>query len=153
MFHALSSAEIAQIKHDFESLLLSPEATPVTINYWHATEASNPDDVYDVDDAAKESVSVPDVRCLQHIVGHRDEEILDYGILHAGDAVFYFSVNLDLQSPMEGKPVFEDSIKIVDPDGIEWSPVLEDLGPLGKHLLTRIGGSQVAQSVAARLKG
>jgi hypothetical protein len=83
---------------------------------------------------------------IQHIVKPVDDEILAWSVLQAGDAVFYMSINFDLNLQAN------DEVYIQTPDGLKWVPVPPGMNEFYKYMRSRMGQSQIGQCIPATLK-
>lgn len=154
MFPMLTPYEAQLIRRDWEAMLQSPEACKVQIKYYTkiAQNMTTPDPVYDVDNVPYGPQVILDcVSCLIQIVNDRNLKILSFGIVEAGDAILYFSESLNLSEPVKGKPAIPDTFRFLDPTGNLWSPVLDDPGPLKRHLGMELGNQAIAQVVPCSL--
>lgn len=141
----LSGFEVELIVRDFECLLTGCEASTITGEF---AEPVSPvvDDVYGITDATSWDMSHFTGKAIQKILNEFDEKSLGFGILKAGDCIFYLSTSLDLS---EGHP---QTFEIIDPGGLRWVPVPREQNVYQHYLIHRIAQTQVAQVVPCRLK-
>jgi len=143
----LMGPEILMVQRDFSALLSSPEATELDFVYSSGVGAATPDTVFGVVDYANETqeITFPG-RGIQEIVKPKDESLLKWGILEAGDSIFYISKDVNLDIGIDG------SLEILGPNNVRWSPVPKNLKEFYNYLLTRLGNSQLAQVIPCKLK-
>ncbi len=145
MYGFMTMGEYSLVMQDYEMMLLSPEATPTWFNIIRKL-GGRKNDVYNHTEAfsvSEFSVSTPS---LQQIVKPVDDEVLAWGILQAGDCIFYVSNNFN--------PGWQDTdeVYITTPDGLKWVPVPKTMDGFYKFIRARLGSSQVGQCVPAKLK-
>ena len=132
------------ILRDYKELLASPEALVLTINYkTPVTPVFDP--VYQVYTAASWTNSTLTPRAIQQIVKPTHNEVLKWGILEAGDCMFYLLNSVDLSV------INYDSCEIVA-GGVTWIPVPVERKEFYNYLLHRLGSTQVGQVIPAKLK-
>lgn len=141
----LNGIEARLVQRDYECLLAtSCEATTITGEY-KTKVGGTVDPVYGITDGATWPTTTFTGKALQQIVLKQDEDILAFGILEVGDAIFYMSTFIDL-SQGAGQ-----TFEIIDPDGTRWIPVPRE-HPLQKYLVHRIAQTQVGQVVPCKCK-
>jgi hypothetical protein len=155
MFPFVSSYEMALIQNDYSSML-EGEGSDVTITYLIPvvpTAVPDPDPVYKYDRRiVSDQKPTLTARCFIQVVHERNLKILGFGLVHVGDAIFYFLDDFNLLEPIAGKPCQANSLYITDPYGGDWVPILGDVGPLKRYLSMVLGGLAVAQVVPCALK-
>ncbi|NOJ28249.1 MAG: hypothetical protein DA330_09595 [Nitrososphaera sp.] len=139
----MTSREIKLIKRDFEKLLQSPEACNATLRFYVDLGGGELGEV---------PQELPDVRCVQQVVGPRDLRLLKDRIIEVGDAIFYFSSTQNLNEPIAGQPIAQGTLKIVDPSGLVWSPKLIDQGEAARFLTFHVMDMQIGQVVVCALE-
>jgi hypothetical protein len=158
MFPALSAYERQLIKRDYREMV-NGEGSTVQVKYRTPLlgGGSQPDvdPVYKTDrrQASSQLVTLPGgAKCIIRIVHDRDLKILGFGIVEAGDAIFYFLDSLNLLEPVSGKPALPQSLYFVDPLSGEWTPVLKEAGALVRYLAMIIGNEPIAQVIPCSLR-
>lgn len=141
----LTAAEARQIRIDFNNNLNAAEASTITGYY---SQFTNPtlDEVYSVKDYDAVDLYSITGKALQHIVKPLDIRILSWGILDAGDCIFYFNKNLELN--LEEL----ETMYFVDPGGNKWNPVVRNNRAFTEYIRSRLGNTQIAQSVPCKLR-
>lgn len=146
----LSANEIALMQSDFSTLLNSPEAT--TVRFWsmRAADPLDSDDVFHVEDGELEEVSFTG-KAIQHFVKPQDEQLLKFGIVEAGDCIFFTSTDYDLQF----SGCIEGAVTIDAPypdNSVSWTPVPRERKEFFNYLITRLGNNQFSQVIPCKLK-
>lgn len=155
MFIPLTSAERTLIKADFVAMV-SGEGSLITIKYRTPLIAGaqpDIDPVYKNDrritDAQEQTANA---KCFMQIIHERNLKILGFGIVQAGDAIFYFLDTLNLQEPIAGKPALPNSVYFLDPQQGAWSPITKNIGPLRNYLAMELGNDAISQVVPCSLR-
>jgi len=143
----LSSSEITLIKNDWAILLNSPEATTITFEY-SIGSGQDEDSAFETSDYDSISTQSFTGKAIQHIVKPRDEDLLKWGIIEVGDAIFYTSTDYDL-SP---SGIIQGSLDIIDCNGTTYKPVPRKEKNFYDYLITRLGSGQLAQVVPCKIK-
>lgn len=142
----LSPFEARLIRKDFKDFLKSSEPSDLIITY---KVPVNPiyDPVYDVTTGTEWTTVEIETRASQVILRPTSEEFHRWGLLRAGDALFFLDSAVDL-SVADYKSVV---LKIKD-QTVEWTLVPMEYSKVEEYLGFRLGNSQVAQVLAARQK-
>lgn len=153
----LRPTEVALMRHDYENLVKSQDACEVTLEYLTFADPLAPPDidpVYKTDRRISSAIkkTVPKVRCIQQVVNVGDVKFLATQIVTVGDCIFYFSNKQNLLEPLEGFPLVQDSLVVVDPSKTRWVPKLPYPGPLPASLVLRVGNSQIGQPMPCRIE-
>lgn len=156
MFGFMTSTERNMIRRDYEQLVRSPEACMVTLLYRAYLSETTPDvidRVYKVNRRVEDSEILElSTRCLQQIITPTNYKSYPQGMILLGDCVFWFSQDVNLEEPIEGKKMVRDSLVIRDPSGLLWESKLHTKEGLQVHLLLREGPYQVGQPIWCSLK-
>lgn len=155
MFPFLTPYEATLIQADYEHMLLGPDATKIDITYRsYLNNLLTPtiDPVYKNDTRSMgPPIILEGVPCMIQIVHQRNLQILSFGIVEAGDALFYFLQDLNLVEPLPGQPAIPDTMIFTEPQGGRWTPVQDDPGPLRRFLAMELGDQAIAQVVPCTL--
>lgn len=139
----LNAAELAQIASDHADLLASEEMSDIVI---HSRTPAGPvtvHPVYKTQTASGWTQVDIETKALQKIVNKRNEEILRWGILDQGDAIFYLTPDQDLSDL--------DPEAYIEAGGLKWKPVPKINKAFYHFLVVRIGGQQFAQAIPCKL--
>lgn len=146
----LTGYEVQQIQNDYETLVVSPEATDLILEYaaYAADSDEEVDAVYKINDQERATeLKQAETTGLQEIVAVPKLDRYPFGYLKQGDCVFYISTATDLEEPLEGFPVVPESLRIVDPAGKRWIPYAMKAGPEDAQMRVRLGNLQVGQLI------
>lgn len=140
------------MRRDGEELLNSAESIELDIHYKVPT---NPvlNAAYDTwtADSWTDAIFTPKPKAIQKIIEpNRHYDIVRWGLLEAGDCIFYFSNNVNLKGTING--AMYDTATIVAA-GVEWQPIPISRKEFYNYLLWRLGSSQVWQVIPCKLKG
>lgn len=156
-FQGATGIEVLLIKRDFEEMRRGPSASDITIKY--SIYAGNSPDVnrihgHDQQTLNPTPIEVQDesTRAIVDIVSVLDVRILSFGIVDEGDAIIYFSVDLDLTMPNGTDPAVPGTVSFTDASGEAWYPKTMDLEELERYKMALIGNSQVSQPVICSRK-
>lgn len=142
----VNGIEAKLIKRDFECLLASSCESSIITGEFKTLNSPILDEVYGIQDADSIDTTYFTGKAIQQIVRKRDEDLLGFGILEAGDCIFYIQTALDLS---QGEP---QTLEIIDPAGLHWVPVPRVQKLYQHYLLHRLGQTQVAQVLPCKLK-
>ena len=142
----LSTQGLNKIKRDFDVLLTSPEATPITLNYLAShTGTWDPDEgAYD---GGVETWDSESLKAILKVITMYDKLLIDTGAVTVGDCMFFINRTLDIGALLDGH---EKRWYFTYRD-IKWYPKNTD--PLiAEHALVPLGSSQVSQAIACQRK-
>ncbi len=139
----LTSADITQMRKDFSDIIASPQGTPVTIRHLSNTSAATWDEDYQQWVGTKGYTTIA-ARALQQLIGERDKDLLDFGFVKSGDCLFTLLSSVDLGGL--------DEVTITDPNDGVWVPVVVPTQGFQEYIEVRLGSTQIAQSILARLQ-
>lgn len=142
----LNGIEASLIKRDYECMLATSCHASVITGEYKTPVSPVTDAVYGIKDAASWDTTYFTGKAIQQIVRKRDEDLLGFGILEAGDCIFYLQTGLDLS---QGE---EETLEIIDPGELRWIPVPRKQKIFQTYLLHRIGQTQVGQCLPCKLK-
>jgi hypothetical protein len=139
----LSADELALIASDHADLLASEEMSDITI---HSRTPAGPvtiHPVYKIQSASGWNQVEIETRALQQIITKRNVEILRWGILGEGDAIFYLTPDQDLSGL--------DADAYIEAGSLKWKPVPKMNEAFYRFLVVRIGNQQFAQAIPCKL--
>jgi hypothetical protein len=146
MIGFLRPSEANLVKRDYKELLASCEAVTLSIAY---KVPVNPvyDPVYKVTtaDSWTNTVIAPSPKAIQQIVKPVHYEVLKWGILEAGDCIFYLPNDIDLSS------IDYDTCEITAVN-VTWIPVPVKRKEFWNYLIHRLGDSQIGQVIPCKIK-
>jgi len=140
----LSAAELALIEQDHTDLLASEETSDIVVHYSTPLGPVVEHPVYHTKTASGYSSDTLELRALQHIIKPQNYNITRWGILTAGDAVFYVPPDVDLS-------VIPDDNAYIMAGGLRWQPVPRTNKAFYNYLVERIGNKQFVQAIPCKL--
>ncbi len=87
-----------------------------------------------------------------HYVSARHLSLLEFDYIEVGDVVLYFSEDFNVEEPMPGVAVIDDSMYYVLPGNTNVTPDLEHVGDLSRTLRFWLGEYKVASAVSCKIK-
>lgn len=136
--------EKSLILADYKRMLNSAEAMDLVIAH---RVPVNPvtNSVYGTTTADSWTTVEIETKAIQKLVHPKNEDILRWGILAAGDSIFYIGIEVDLAS------IRFDTV-VINAGNELWYPVPRKEKQFYEHIAWRIGNTQVGQCIAAKLK-
>lgn len=91
-------------------------------------------------------------RAIHHTVKPTNYDLLKLGFLQAGDAIFYFSTALDLQTPQTNSVVIPGSLMVKDGRDCLWAPIPISAEDKAHLMRMSYNNERVWQALACRIK-
>lgn len=142
----LNPVEMNEIQLEFGRMLNSFESCDIMIQYKLPTGTTVEDAVYGDTISTAWTQHQITTRASQEIIHPRNIKVLDWGILEAGDCIFYIATTVDLTV------IDELQNAVIVCNGVKWLPVTRKLKAFYNYLLTRFGNGQVGQIIPCKLQ-
>lgn len=138
--------EIGVIETDFLTLLQSPEAHTVTLEYktWMPDGEDSYDPVYknNTKPINPDPIEV-EIKCVHKVVNEFDVGLLTFRLIKEGDSLF-FMYNVNFKTPDGTNEAVPDSIVMIDGSGKRWFPKVKENEEQRKLTRLLIGEVQYA---------
>jgi len=133
--------DISEMQYDFDLLLQAAETPTISIVYLTLETGGTTDPVYGTTTGSTKTYLSPPlkIKAVQKIISANDLNLLRSMPVKAGQSIFYFSKEVDL----EGK----EELVITDPGGVTWVPTAKPIEGIGERLGVTLGNSQMAQTL------
>lgn len=144
----LSPFEANLIRRDAKAMIASSESADIEIHYQHLSGQTTVDEVYGEYVDGTWVGMVIEARAIQKIVKPKQEDVLKFGVIEAGDCIFYLDTAIDLSVIEHSETV---RINVVGED-TQWFVVpRHSFKPFYESIQLRIGNTPITQPLAAKL--
>jgi len=129
-------------------MIASAESADIEIHYKHLSGQSALDEVYgEYVDGTWVGLTIR-AKAIQKIVKPKQEDVLKFGVLEAGDCIFYMNTDVDLTVIEHSETV---RINVVN-ENTQWYVVpRHSFKPFYESIQLRIGNTPILQPLAAKL--